>query len=460
MNDPADRGLEQGLREGIPSMSPCCSERPAAIDDFVGGSPPTASDLQSLAGMACRKFHALLTALLLSVSTTCIAAEAKFGSIVLMQPDSELRAKQIDANQLAGYIKSVQAEILIGVGTKALPRSSGFVVFAVRDSGESRVWLDMKPAWPEEKAATIFAAARKVPAFPVGHGDVVFAIKLSIDGAGETPGNMPMPSAWRNAIRDVKQPLPVEQVVGLAWPRQTTNRSGAVPGRATGSAAEGPRSTIFERQRLEVTEGSVEKPRHWFYSHRTDGKSITWTLSKEDSRAGQPYQTGFRIQFIPSAAAVLKMPPERFAENLIEQKKAAAQVIRHCPRTVEGDQMRRCIETIEGPFRILYSLIWSEKLDHLVVTTFGTPVSDWETLRPVAERMSTFTLLGEAFWKKSNTRNSRSPVLAKARYEEEQDQTAEIAKNQSSHRRGGKDARECLLFDDPTKLRACAERFR
>lgn len=441
-------------------MSPCCSEQPAAMNKLAGDSRLVVHGLQPWASIALRKSEAFLVALFLCVSTACIAAEAKFWSVVLLQPDSELRAKRIDVNQLAEYMKSVQAEIRTGVRTEALPRSSGFVVFAVRDSGESRVWLDMEPAWPEGKAATVLAAARKVPTFSVAHGDVVFAIKLSIDGAGETPKAAPMPGAWRNATADIKQPLPVEQVVGLAWPRQVPTRSKAVADQATVSAAENPRSTIFERQRLDVTEGSVQKPRDWFYSHRTDGKSITWTLSKEDSRAGQPYKTGFRIQFIPSAVTVLKIPAEQFVANFIEQKQTAVQVIRHCPRATEGDHMRRCIETIEGPFHILYSLIWSEKLDHLVVTTFGTPVADWEAMRPVADRMSMFNLVGEKFWNKTKTRDSKSPALVKIGYEERQHQNAGIARKQVPHSRASEDARECLLFADAAKLRACAERFR
>lgn len=442
-------------------MSPCFSEQTAAMNKIGGDARRDGMrGLQPWASIPGRKAGALLAALFLCVSTACIASEAKFRSVVLLQTDSELNAKRVDINQLAVYIRAVQAEILTGVGAEALPRSSGFVVFAVREGGESRVWLDMEPAWPEGKAATISNAVRKVPPFAVGHGDVVFAIRLSIDGAGDMPKNTPMPSAWRNAIRDVKQPLHVEQIVGLAWPRHTPSKSKAAADRATTSAAEGPRSTIFERQKLDVTEGSVQKPKDWFYSHGTDGKSITWTLSKEDARAGQPYKTGFRIQFIPSAVAVLKMPAEQFVANFIEQKKTAAQVLRNCPRTTQGDHARRCLETIEGPFHILYSLIWSEKLDHLVVTTFGTPIADWEAMRPVADRMSMFTLLGEEFWTKTKARDASSPAVVKAGYEESQDKNAGIARKKATHSRAGEDARECLRFEDQDKLRACAERFR
>lgn len=402
----------------------------------------------------------LLAVVFLWISTACLAAEGKVGAIVLLQPDFEFRAKRVEARSLADYLKSAQAEILTGIKVAALPRSSGFVVIAVRDNGESRIWLDMTPAWSDADSELVVAAVRKVPAFSVANGDVVFALKLSIDGAEETSRPTPMPRAWHIAMKNASQPLHVEQVVGLVWPRAASGRTNTPSGTAMPLAANASSTAGFEWQKLDITEGSVQKPKGWFYAHSTDGKSITWTLSKEDARAGQPYKTGFRIQFIPSAAGVLNSPVEKFVDRFVEQKKSAAQVIRLCPPTTEGDHTRRCLETVEGPFRILYTLIWSEKMDSLVVTTFGTPVAEWEGMRPVADRMSMFTLLGENFWKKFDGRDPKSPMLVTARNEGVLARTGTAAQKKPGRAPASEDARECIEFADDAQLRACAERFR
>jgi len=155
----------------------------------------------------------------------------------------------------------------------------------------------------------------------------------------------------------------------------------------------------YELQKLDTTEGSIAKPKGWFYSHSADKFSLTWVLAKEDPRAGR-YQTGLRIQFVPNATAAGKVPPDQFVENFIAQKQRTAEVKRACPAAKLGQFMRRCLETIEGPHRILYSLFWSHELDALVVTIFGAPVADWETARHIADRMNEFELLGADFWRK------------------------------------------------------------
>jgi len=155
----------------------------------------------------------------------------------------------------------------------------------------------------------------------------------------------------------------------------------------------------FELQKLDTTEGHIAKPKGWFYSHSADKFSLSWILAKEDPKAG-PYQTGFRIQFVPNATAAGKVAPEQFVARFIAQKQQSADVKRACPAVKVGQFIRRCLETIEGPHRILYSLFWSGELDALVITIFGAPVDEWETARHIADRMNEFELLGANFWKK------------------------------------------------------------
>ncbi len=156
----------------------------------------------------------------------------------------------------------------------------------------------------------------------------------------------------------------------------------------------------YELQVLDTTQGRIAKPKGWFYVHRADKFSLHWVLSKEDTRLGQGYRTGFRIQFTPAATQAAKMPPAQFVERFIAQKQGSAQVVDQCAATRQGQFQRRCLETVEDGFHILYSLFWSEELDALVVTTFGAPAGEWEQARRIADRMNEFELLGADFWKR------------------------------------------------------------
>jgi hypothetical protein len=156
----------------------------------------------------------------------------------------------------------------------------------------------------------------------------------------------------------------------------------------------------FELQILDTTKGRIARPKGWFYVHRADKLSLHWVLSKEDTKLGAGYQTGMRIQFTPAASQAAKMAPAQFVERFVAQKQQSAEVKRSCPTTRVAQFQRRCLETVEGAFRILYSLFWSEELDAIVVTTFGAPTGEWDQARKIADRMNEFELLGEDFWKK------------------------------------------------------------
>jgi hypothetical protein len=155
----------------------------------------------------------------------------------------------------------------------------------------------------------------------------------------------------------------------------------------------------YELQKLDTTEGSIAKPKGWYYSHFGKNKSLHWIVAKEDPKAG-PYKTGLRIQFVPEATrATGGIPPRQFVERFIAQKRQSAEVKRTCPPADTGGFMRRCLETVEGPYRILYSLFWSDEKDAIVVTVFGAPTGEWEQAHRIAERMNEFELIGAGFWK-------------------------------------------------------------
>jgi hypothetical protein len=60
----------------------------------------------------------------------------------------------------------------------------------------------------------------------------------------------------------------------------------------------------------------------------------------------------------------------------------------------QGLFTRICLETEEGPYRILYSPFWgSSGMDLAVVSIAGTTKELWETYAPIFDRMSAFELI-------------------------------------------------------------------
>jgi hypothetical protein len=160
----------------------------------------------------------LFAILLFLAASVCSAAELKSGAIVLLQPDFDLQTKGFKVDDLAAYLKATEAAAAANLKPKKLDQSSGFIVFAVRQGNLTNAWVDFKPALPAEAEAQLIASVRKVPAFPVAHGTVVFAIKVMINGAAERPEPTPFPAAWRAAMSKQDRPLDIESVVTLVWP--------------------------------------------------------------------------------------------------------------------------------------------------------------------------------------------------------------------------------------------------
>jgi hypothetical protein len=163
----------------------------------------------------------------------------------------------------------------------------------------------------------------------------------------------------------------------------------------------------YELQILDVTYGSIAKPKGWFYKYFTDKHSVVWTFSKEDTNFGS-YLTGMRIQFVPGLSRQSKKTPQELAEQFISQKRDSATILNECQTTHDDDFQRKCIETREiitttsgqVDFHILYSVFWSKTKDSIVLTTFGAPDAEWEKVRPIVDVMARFKLVGKDFWKK------------------------------------------------------------
>ncbi|MDI4635819.1 hypothetical protein J7U46_22325 [Pelomonas sp. V22] len=150
----------------------------------------------------------------------------------------------------------------------------------------------------------------------------------------------------------------------------------------------------FVSQVLEPTGGKIDRPKDWFYSEGHRGGTYMWTISREDMSGGRPYTTGVRIQVFVGVKGVTGKSAKQFILDFIASKKQQATVIKTCQESDQGLFMRVCLETEEGPHRILYSLFWgSQNMDMAVVSIAGTTKENWKAYGPVFERMSAFEII-------------------------------------------------------------------
>jgi len=123
-------------------------------------------------------------------------ADFKSGSVVLYQPDERLRLRLGSAEELAGYIKRIEA-----VGTAFFSsektREQLDVVVGLKPKKKVRVWFVSSKRSSHDKS--LLALRRKLESIPpceVHNGPVAFAIHGAIGGAAPST-EIPIPKEWR-----------------------------------------------------------------------------------------------------------------------------------------------------------------------------------------------------------------------------------------------------------------------
>jgi hypothetical protein len=144
--------------------------------------------------------------------------DTKFGAVVMLQPDSVIEDRGVLTMDFADFIKSAQTSTANLWKNTKLPPSSGFLVFAVRAGDKVNAWLDMEPELPASVENQTIQRLRSLPGFDVIKGTIVFAVKLSINGAPETPRETPLPKEWAAVLKSKPLPADTESLVQLVWP--------------------------------------------------------------------------------------------------------------------------------------------------------------------------------------------------------------------------------------------------
>jgi hypothetical protein len=160
----------------------------------------------------------------------------------------------------------------------------------------------------------------------------------------------------------------------------------------------------FVEQTLEPTGGKVNKPRGWYYAENHTQENgafhFNWTLSKEKPRDGR-YDTGLRIQYFMGVRKATGKSPKQFILEFLERRRKEEKVIpRDCTPHPDGFFTRMCLETEQGPYRILYSVWWDNVGDDAGVVIGGAKKEEWEKWVPVFDQMREVTVLDLEYMKR------------------------------------------------------------
>ena len=147
-------------------------------------------------------------------------------------------------------------------------------------------------------------------------------------------------------------------------------------------------------QIMEPTGGKILRPKDWTYAENHRGPVYMWTISRENPSGPTGYTTGVRIQVFQGVKAGAGKSAQQFVADFLDGKRKSATVISSCKPQDQGMFTRACLETEEGPHRIMYSVFWgSDQLDIAVISIAGTTKALWPTYAPIFDRMSQFEII-------------------------------------------------------------------
>ena len=337
-------------------------------------------------------------------------------SITLPQSDDILQIRLASTKEIAAYVKQIEfaAKESFQLLSKPQP-TTGAIVVAVKPGYQARFWL-LSSEYPINTDISQDFQARfdKIRPMTVQQGPIAFSINFTINGGGKPlkmEGNhMPIPEEWRKAAEKSSGSLTIpDGYLALVWPDEPLMSKSSL------TIPEG-----YELQTLDVTKGSILKPKGWFYTFGGDQHSVVWTISKENPKP-KGYKTGLRLQFFPGVSKTVKMSPQAAAQDIISQIKKKGEILKMCDPHQIGDFTRIFTETkeaitisgIKDDYHIIYTTSWSDKLDMVTLLIFGTPYDEWDKYQDIYDQIKNVVLIGEDFWKTTKAESSDQQGAAK-----------------------------------------------
>jgi hypothetical protein len=132
------------------------------------------------------------------------AGSFKWDSTVLYQPDQPLRKRLGSAEELAAYMKRLDAACSAFFASEKTPEQLDIVV-GLKPPKKVRVWFVSSRRSSQEKSlVTLRRKLEAIPPCDVQAGPIAFALRCTIAGASppknKQPYEPPMPKEWRDAI--------------------------------------------------------------------------------------------------------------------------------------------------------------------------------------------------------------------------------------------------------------------
>lgn len=138
-----------------------------------------------------------LVCLMMLVPLAGNAANAEYLKVILMQSKPAMMAKMDNIDGLDRYVKEVEVNINKKIAEMAPAPAWGFLVFAVREDGKIKAWVDTDDNVPPAVSSAMIEVAEGTKSFAVKAGAVVFALGFGVDGAGLPVDKMPFPVEWK-----------------------------------------------------------------------------------------------------------------------------------------------------------------------------------------------------------------------------------------------------------------------
>jgi hypothetical protein len=144
-----------------------------------------------------RIFARTFVCLMMLLPLTGNAANAEYLKVILMQPKQAMMAKMDGVDGLDQYVKEVEVNINKKIAGIAPAPAWGFLVFAVREDGKIKAWVDTDDTILPAIGNAMIEVAEGTKSFTVKTGAVVFALGFGIDGADLPVDKMPFPVEWK-----------------------------------------------------------------------------------------------------------------------------------------------------------------------------------------------------------------------------------------------------------------------
>lgn len=144
-----------------------------------------------------RMFARMFVCLMMLLPLVGNAANAEYLKVILMQSKPVMMTKMGGIDDLDRYVKEVEVNINKKIAEMPPSPAWGFLVFAVREDGKIKAWVDTDDNIPPAISSAMVEVAESTKSFAVKTGAVVFSLGFGVDGAGLPVEKMPFPVEWK-----------------------------------------------------------------------------------------------------------------------------------------------------------------------------------------------------------------------------------------------------------------------